>query len=71
MIQEKGEEERGQIRLCLQQDAGWQCHLLGWEVGEGVGLGGVDGHDQESCFGLVNFEMLVRCPRRDAKWPVG
>lgn len=31
---------------------------------------GVGGHDQESCFGLVNFEMLVRCPRRDAKWPV-
>lgn len=29
------------------------------------------GHDQESCFGLVNFKMLVRCPRRDAKWPVG
>lgn len=29
------------------------------------------GHDQESCFGLVNLEVLVRCPRRDAKWPVG
>lgn len=35
------------------------------------GFGGVGGHDQESCFGLVNFEMLVKCPRRDAKWPVG
>lgn len=22
-------------------------------------------------FGLVNFEMLVRCPSRGAKWPVG
>lgn len=32
---------------------------------------GVGGHDQESCFGLVNFEMLVRNPSRDAKWPVG
>lgn len=28
-------------------------------------------HDEESCFGLVNFEMLVRRPSRDAKWAVG
>lgn len=32
---------------------------------------GVGGHDQESRFGLVNFEMLVRNPSGDAKWPVG
>lgn len=32
---------------------------------------GVGGHDRASCFGLVNFEMLPRYPRRDAKWPVG
>lgn len=32
---------------------------------------GVGGYDQESCFGLVNFEMLVRQPSRDAKRPVG